>query len=479
MQTNEGAFSFDNTGNACLEFFSKAGSLYVGAEHFYDNSNSALELFKEAYKEDQEKSIKLLFWLRDCRGGAGNRSGFRSIIKWLANENPKVLNKNIESIPYYGRWDDLRSLYRTRCHNTAVKLWAEALLKKDILAAKWAKRTDIPIGKRLGFKTEGEMRKYLVSIRKEHIVEDKLTHKQYESINYSHVPSVAMARYTNAFNKHDSVRFKQYKEDVKNGISEIKSQVLFPHDCVRTAMNGDQEIADLQFQNLPNYLENSDERIMVIADSSGSMGIRVSGCIEAVDIAKSLALYCSAKIPEFNIFHKKFIEFSEEGSFRNWNDMSFSNAVHDDELFSEAMGATRIDKALKLILDSAKMYKLGNHQMPTALVIISDMQFHEGTKQYNYSFYGYEKHNHQEEIEPLTEIEKAMKQWDDAGYKRPKIIYWNVAGGYSGSQDTIDSKDIAMISGFSPAILTSIFNGNTITPEEVMNLTIEKYQVSI
>ena len=97
------------------------------------------------------------------------------------------------------------------------------------------------------------------------------------------------------------------------------------------------------------------------------MDIRVSGSIKAVDISQGLALYCSAKIPENNPFHKKFIGFCSEGEFKDWNGMSFSEAVRRRRLFDRAIGSTRIDKALNLILQTAKFFNLTQDQMPTTL----------------------------------------------------------------------------------------------------------------
>ncbi|NIV12303.1 MAG: DUF2828 family protein, partial [Aliifodinibius sp.] len=51
-----------------------------------------------------------------------------------------------------------------------------------------------------------------------------------------------------------------------------------------------------------------------------------------------------------------------------------------------------------------------------------------------------------------TEIQNALLRWIDAGYSKPKIIYWNVAG-YIGSPETVDAENVALVSGFSPAIL--------------------------
>ena len=67
MRGHNGDFLHDSTGNALLEFFSKAGSLFEKRGQFYGGETSAVNLFKPAFKEDKEKAVKLMFWLRDCR----------------------------------------------------------------------------------------------------------------------------------------------------------------------------------------------------------------------------------------------------------------------------------------------------------------------------------------------------------------------------------------------------------------------------
>ena len=102
--------------------------------------------------KQKEHSLKLLFWLRDCRGGAGNRSGFRECVTWLANHEPNWVSENIELIPEYGRWDDLRVLFGTSLENAVAHLWAEAIRNNNVLAAKWADRKDKPIKHMLNIK---------------------------------------------------------------------------------------------------------------------------------------------------------------------------------------------------------------------------------------------------------------------------------------------------------------------------------------
>ena len=69
-RTHNGDFAYDNTGDALVDFFSKAGSLMTGKKRqsYYGDETTALELFKSAWVADKYRSMQLLMWLRDCRG---------------------------------------------------------------------------------------------------------------------------------------------------------------------------------------------------------------------------------------------------------------------------------------------------------------------------------------------------------------------------------------------------------------------------
>jgi len=474
IKTKEGGVSYEHSMNHAIEFFSKAGSRYdtKKSKDFYSENESALSLFKKVWITDKPLAFKLLLWLRDARGGAGNRSGFRSIIKWLSETSPAWVEQNIDWIPNVGRWDDLRSLFNSSAEEAAVELWMKAMLKdKNVLSAKWADRTDKPLFNYFRSKTGkediGEFRRFLANMRKGHIVEYKMCSNQWNEIEYEHVPSVAMARYNKAFMRHDEEGFTEYKNSVEKGEKTIKADVLFPHDCVRTALNGDPKTADLQFNAMPNYL-GTDEKIIVIADTSGSMNSIISGSVQAVHVSVGLALYCSDKIGKDNPFYRKFLEFSCEGHFKDWSGMKFSQAINNHKLFSGAVGATRIDKALDLILDSALELKIADEDMPSTLLIVSDMQFHEGTT----SGGGYLR---QSAKLKGSEVEIAISRWKDAGYSVPKIVYWNTAA-YSGSPAEADTNNIALVSGFSPSILKAIFSGEDFSPVGIMLRALEKYR---
>lgn len=486
MITNEGDIQFEHSLNHCLEFFSKAASVFDNTRTFYKNPEDSLDLFQKAWITDKETTLKILFWLRDCRGGAGNRSAFRRCIKWLASrkEDYKWVKENVMFIPEYGRYDDLRSLFNSYCHNDAVKLWLDAIFNNNILAAKWAKRTDIPLyieAKKQSKEINniGDFRRLLSKIRSNNIIESKMCSKQWSKIEYSKVPSVAMSRYLTCFYRNDEIRFNRFKEDLVNKKTKVNTGVLFPHDCVRAAKSeADKGIVDEMFNSLPNYIGNNNS-IMVLCDSSGSMEAIISGTIKAFDVAVGLALYCSNFVPKDSPFYKKFIQFGSESSFSFWDNLTFTEALR---LFDGYCGSTRIDKALDLILDSASLFNVKNDDMPKMLLICSDMQFTAATKpmlsitQRNRLSMSSKPSAVEYSID--SAIETSLKRWDDCGYNRPKIVYWNLFP-YPGQPVTSDMENVAMVSGFSPSILKSIFNCDILTPYNIMMEAIKKYNVNV
>ena len=467
--TNEGSVQYAHCLDNHVEFFSKAGSLFQkNRNSFYDNKEDIIPLFLNAWKDDKTVAFKLLCWLRDCRGGSGNRSGFRKCLKWIAKNEPEWIVMNIQLIPLYGRWDDLRTLFNTECEKIAVSLWIEALMDNNVLACKWAKRTDIPLYLRLKEQKEisniGDFRRFLSSRRQAHLVETSMCNKQWDKIDYSKVPSVAMSRYTNAFNKHDWDGFSTYKDSLDKGEVTINAGALFPHDCVRTARYGDKMIANSQFNALPNYMDE-DGSIMVLCDSSGSMQSDIGGSVTAMDVSMGLALYCSGKLSPENPFYRKFIQFESESRLTDWSNYKMSETIPGSpwgstDIFNGAVGSTRIDKALDLMLNTGKMFKVLDENMPKMLLICSYMQFHEGIES------------------SVTQVETCLTKWDDAGYSRPKIVYWNLCP-YNGQPDRSTSENIALISGFSPSILKSVFECEDFSPINIMLKELEKYEIII
>ena len=468
-RTGNNDFAYDNTGNALVEFFSKAGSLFKGKGTYYGNETTAIELFKSAWVDNNYKAMQLAMHLRDVRGGSGNRSGFREIINWLAKEHTAWMEVNMHFIPEVGRWDDLESLVGTPCESNALSFWVRAIQEGHQLAAKWAPRADknkeiFNKMRILAGMDPKSWRKTLVA--NTNVVETAMCSKNWQNIDYSKIPSVAMARYNNAFNTHDSVRYGKWRQALENGVDEkgnevkVNAEALFPHDVLRTLysnQSGDSKLPDAQFAALPDYMADKSQRIMAICDFSDSMGTPVSGSIMAIDVSLGLGLYCSDRLGKDNPFYRKFIPFSDDSKLVSWKNIPFSKAVY--EVNDGWCGSTNIKAALDQILQAAQLLNATNDQIPNTLLILSDMQFNEGVNGDN-----------------ETAVETCMKEWEKCGYTRPKIVYWNLAG-YRNSPDTVASKNIALVSGFSPSLLTAILGGEDFSPIAIMERAIEKYKI--
>lgn len=472
MKTNNEASCNYSTENPLVEFFSKAGSLFVTGsgkrQSYYGNEATALDLFKNAWCVSPETAMKLLFWVRDPRGGAGNRSGFRSIVSWLTETNFDWISSNLELIPVYGRWDDLIACVGTKLESQAIELWANAIRAGDGLASKWAPRENkananvAKLLRRALSVSSKEYRKTVVSNTS--VVETNLCNNDLGSINYSGVPSVAMSRYNKVFSRKDTDRFVKYLEDVKNPNSKekINASVVFPHDLVRSILIGRDKTADAQFEAMPNWF-STNMRVMPIVDSSGSMGVRVAGLISAYDVAAGLAFYASDRLGAENPFYRKFIPFSDEAKFFNWtgcNGLSEGLLNYRRCTDHGFVGSTNIYSAFKLMLDTASFMNITPDQMPNAFLIISDMQFNGQV------------------VGDDTLMKNIISQWVAAGYEVPKIVYWNIAG-YAGAPATVYDVETGLVSGFSPSILKAVFEGDDFTPLGIMKRAIEKYEVKV
>jgi len=428
--------------------------------------------------------------------GAGNRSGFRDIIHWLANdsEGGAWIDANMHFIPELGRWDDLLALVGTPCEENAMKFWARAIQDGHQLAAKWAPRASKSnvvrkenfnrLRKAAGMSPK-DFRKLLA--RNTEVVESAMCQNDFYEIDYSKVPSVAMARYNNAFKKHDISRFDQWRNALEKGVDvegnavKVNASVLFPHDCIRTlfadlADSGDgyygwsrggrssnidykdSKVANAQFDALPDYMGGTGQRIMPICDFSASMGVKVSGEVSALDVSMGLGLYCSDRLGGDNPFYRKFIPFSNNSRLVTWKDESFSVAV---QKYNDGfVGSTNIRAALNQILEAAQMFGATDEQIPNTLLIISDMQFDQGCK------------------DNETSVETGLMAWEEAGYTRPRVVYWNTAG-YDGAPSTMGHKDVALISGFSPSVLKAVLGGEDFSPMAILEKAIEKYEVVV
>ena len=99
--TENMSLTYSDSGSELLNLFALGGALRSREEA------DIRRMFKNAFHEDARLALKCLFYLRDVRGGQGERRTFRTAFRWLALNHPEAVEKNLGIVYEYGRWDDL------------------------------------------------------------------------------------------------------------------------------------------------------------------------------------------------------------------------------------------------------------------------------------------------------------------------------------------------------------------------------------
>lgn len=450
--TENGMSTNSSSLNLCVDLF-----FQIGAMRGQDKQR-LINVFTKAFGENPLNAMRLLFWARDIRGGAGERKIFRDIIEYLATNRTEVLRKNLNLISEFGRWDDLLVLFGTPLEKDALALISEALNAKNGLCAKWMPRPNVGnrekkrwatiLRKSLGLSPR-DYRKLLVE--NSNTVEQLMCSKNWANIDYSKLPSKAMSDYMKAFSKNDLERFQQYLNSVEKGEVKINAGAVYPYDIIKSLNQGNTKGANAQWGALPNYMENNNERFLPVVDVSGSMSCSAGGSssVTCMDVAISLGLYISER--NVGPFKDAFVTFTSTPSLQI---LKGSLSERYNQLSRAAWGmSTNIESVFNLILTKAKGSNVPQDEMPTMILILSDMEFDSaGGRSWN-----------------PTAQEMIEKKYSDAGYAMPKVVYWNIQSrGDNNKPVQFDKNGTALVSGFSPSLLTSLLAGKEMTPYSMM-----------
>lgn len=441
--THNGAITHSTSLSNNLDMFALAGASRRMSE------SEIIRLFTKAYTEDKQLAYKILFWARDARGGAGERKFFHAIMKHVHDKYPGEFDQLIVRTPEYGYWKDVFMVGKP---DPDTLSWLAEELEthpnKNLLA-KWFPRKG-PwfhyMHKHLGIIPK-DLRKLLVGLT--HVVETQMCKKLWDDIVYSQVPSVAMHRYRKTFFKRDLNRMTAFINRVKEGKEKINAGVLFPYQLYQALHRGENERAvEAQWEALPNYMADSTERIIPVCDVSGSM----TGT--PMDISVSLGLYISER--NKSIFKDAFITFSSSPRMEYLKGTLAQRMRQLEQAHWEM--STDLQAVFRLILNSAVNSSVPVEDMPTKILIISDMEFDGCTT-------------------GKTNLDVIKSKYLASGYEMPEIIFWNVKGRSGNMPAQKDDKGVGLVSGFSPAILKSILKGKIYTPTQLMLDTVmsERY----
>lgn len=469
--TENGAVSLRTTESAVLDWFSSGGAMRNEAD------TKVHSVFAKAFAEDKLLATKVAFYIRDVRGGQGQRKTFRSVLQYLAANYPSVVRKNLHLIPVYGRWDDLLVLLNTQVERDVVTLIrqqleadAKAMHKKEniSLLGKWLPSQNTSSGETVAlanhlmkklFLTPRAYRKMLSKLRAYiQIVERNMCAREWNIINYEHVPSRASMLYRKAFPKHDPVGYATWKGKAFRGEAKVNAATLYPYDITSKVMNGSwDETLELQWRNLPNYFAGKVHSGLVVCDVSGSMTSGLSSTIRPLDVAISLALYMGERMT--GPFKDHFITFSANPILQKITGASLADKCRGISQADWGMN-TNIQAVFDLVLNKAVQHHLHQKDLPGAIYIVSDMQFDQCGRN--------------------TNLETIKAKFEAHGYNMPLLVFWYVRS----SDDKValeNEKGVVMVSGFSPSAVTAILKvekPKEVTPYELMLKTIntERYE---
>lgn len=431
--------------NANVDLFFKIGA---------SRGKDIIPSFEKAYSESPDTALRVAQWARDVRGGSGERTLYKSILSHLASTDADACRCLMVKTPELGRWDDLLVLVGTPLENDAFAVIKHGLLtEKNPLCGKWMPRKG-PVSVKL--RTYMEMspkryRKTLVTLT--NVVETAMCSKSWDDIDFAKLPSVASARYQNAFNRNASVAYAKYKELLVKNETTINAGAVYPYDIIKSLKNGDHVVANKQWDSLPDYIGDSTERIVPVVDTSGSMSCSAGGsdATTCIDVAISLGLYIAERGK--SIFKDNFITFSSDPQLQRLD--GTLNERYKSLLMADWGMSTNIVSVFKLILDAGILYSVPETEMPTKIVILSDMQFDvAGGRNIDKS--------------AMTMIKEV---YNEAGYVCPDIIFWNIRDS-GGVPVSFNELGVGLVSGFSPAIMKSVISCSDIDPMSIMMETI-------
>ena len=463
-ETENGALAHKSTGSAVYDMFSTGGA------YRKRSNDDCILLFKNALEENETLALKCLFYLRDCRGGQGERRFFRVCYEWLANKKPDVAARNFQLISEYGRWDDVvYTLLYTPLENYALdfvknQLALDIECKTPSLLAKWlpsenassktTRKYANTIREYLGM-THKQYRKVLSTLRERiNVLERLMSANRWDEIEFDKIPSKAGLIYKNAFARRDIIA-KKYEAFAKSTETKVNAATLYPYEVVAKAVGTDNswdycfpKLTDVDraminkyWENLPDYLEGQPCKMMCVVDTSCSM--TGSNADAPLNVAIGLGMYCAERIG--GPFKDHYISFSSRPQLIKIEGVDFvdkARRIYKTNLCEN----TDLIKTFHMLKEIAK--RSNPEDVPNTIVVISDMQIDRGSQMYGGN------------DQVRTEMEAMRVEWEREGLTMPRLVYWNVDA--RGDANFLDNgPNVTYVSGCSPTIFTSVLTGKT------------------
>ncbi|KAK0210775.1 hypothetical protein DFS33DRAFT_1371136 [Desarmillaria ectypa] len=304
------------------------------------------------------------------------------------------------------------------------------------------------------------------------IPETYMSANRWNEIKYTRVPSLCMKSNNELFFKHDPEGFQGYMIEVESGKKTISGATLMPNEILhqivaqsfdrwklekypklaefkKTIAENRVRVAEAQWNTLISKLRESGsiDNAIAVCDVSGSMGsFKCSDVKTPIMPALALSLVLSklSKPP----FNDGFVTFSSRPEFVRLDPTkSLYDTVSRMVRTHWEMNTNFNAVFMKLLLPLAIKHKVKQEDMIKRIFVFSDMQFDQADSQSS---------------DPAaweTNYDNIEQAYKAAGYEVPQLVFWDLAR-YGTTEVTAEQKGVALMNGFSPALM-KVFMGES------------------
>lgn len=489
--SENGALEYASSGSSLVDFNARA------TEFRNADTEVIIDAAVKAYAEDPVNFVKLMFQTGDIRGGKGERHTFNTCMDWLVAVHPAIAEEVLIFIPEYTRWDYL--IRQTISTNKVISRHATEIVKKQLvsdmwnvqkaeydnytnisLLAKWMpslqtkKSEDKKIVRHLlrSLKMqEREYRKTLSTLRGYlNVIEKSLSSKDYDAIDMEKMSAKQQLRYASCLKRVMTKQRHEYIQAVLRGEKKMNTSILNPLEILHEYVKGGyrnvtyNEDIEALWSLIPDKTSGNCNTL-VIRDGSASMmeAIGQGSSATMLEAATAMAVYCADHMT--GPFKDKFITFSSRPALISLSDChTFADKIKLLFEYGDCSN-TDIEATFDLILEIAVKNGLSQDEIPSYLMILSDMEFDIARGAYGY--YNWNTGRKQPALDRDTLFTTIRKKWNAAGYDMPTLVFWQLNGART-IYPEIDAKNgIIFLSGFSTNELELVMAGKYETVKEV------------
>lgn len=418
-------------------------------------------LLEESWQASAIDTMRIIFYVRNCRGGRGSREHFYNACQWLAENHPDSLIKNIRQIPNFGYWGDLWSLWpivTEQVRAAIIFVYAEQLQKdlnndRPTLAAKWAPTENKGIDKewgivkllceQLGWSRKRYRKNIAASRRKLGMIENTISQGWWGELEFDKLSEKYTKRFYQPFFEHCGIRYQQWY------LSQLKKTkfATLPHHIIENLrLNKNVAAANKSWEEITE--STTEFNALAICDVGPSMYPLTT--ISAIDVALAMSLFISTNAT-----------FKLENKIMSFSEHPILSEISGDTMTQQLISLLGIDWGKTLDIPSALEQMLEKQLIPEEVYIFTDKDWYS---------------------QDLATFERdyftVLDRYAERGFAPPKkIYYWQIN---PTNKPFIDLEyynySVIIINGFSEQFCSVVLNGYGVEPNSLYQLLIDSTQ---